>query len=229
MQELEKKLSYAFRTPALLEEALRHSSYANEHRGGSLRSNERLEFLGDSVLGFVTAEFLFLQHPDLPEGDLTRIRAALVCEQSLYEVAQKLDLGRYLKLGRGEEAGGGRERTSILADATEAVLAAVYLDGGIGEAKALIHRVLLDAEREEAVEERRRDYKTALQELVQRQADQVLTYRMAGEEGPDHAKTFLAEVLLNGEVLGNGSGRSKKEAEQAAAKAALSALDGSQG
>ena len=166
MQELERKLNYSFRNPELLSEALSHSSYANEHRSARLNSNERLEFLGDSVLGFVTAEFLFTQHPNLPEGDLTRIRAALVCEQSLYEVARKLDLGRYLKLGRGEETGGGRERTSILADATEAVFAAVYLDGGIAEASALIHRVLLDVEREEIVEERRRDYKTALQELV---------------------------------------------------------------
>ena len=225
MRELEKKLNYTFRDPGLLGEALSHSSYANEHRSAGLRSNERLEFLGDSVLGFVTAEFLFLQHPDLPEGDLTRIRAALVCEQSLYEVARKLDLGRYLKLGRGEEAGGGRERTSILADATEAVFAAVYLDGGIGAASTLIHRVLLDAEKEEVVEERRRDYKTALQELVQRQADQVLTYRMIGEEGPDHDKTFLAEVLLNGTQVGTGSGHSKKEAEQYAAKAALRKLE----
>ena len=225
MRELEKKLNYTFRDPGLLGEALSHSSYANEHRSAGLRSNERLEFLGDSVLGFVTAEFLFLQHPDLPEGDLTRIRAALVCEQSLYEVARKLDLGRYLKLGRGEEAGGGRQRTSILADATEAVFAAVYLDGGIGAASTLIHRVLLDAEKEEVVEERRRDYKTALQELVQRQADQVLTYRMIGEEGPDHDKTFLAEVLLNGTQVGTGSGHSKKEAEQSAAKAALRKLE----
>ena len=226
MQELEKKLNYTVRNPALLSEALSHSSYANEHRSSHLNSNERLEFLGDSVLGFVTAEFLFTQHPDLPEGDLTRIRAALVCEQSLYEVAKKLGLGRYLKLGRGEEAGGGRERTSILADATEAVFAAVYLDGGIQEASALIHRVLLDVEREEVVEERRRDYKTALQELVQRQADQVLSYRMIGEQGPDHAKVFQAEVLLNGEPLGSGFGRSKKEAEQSAAKAALKMLGG---
>ena len=224
MQELEKKLNYTFQNPALLEEALSHSSYANEHRSARLRSNERLEFLGDSVLGFVTAEFLFLQHPDLPEGDLTRIRAALVCEQSLYEVARKLNLGAYLRLGRGEESGGGRTRTSILADATEAVFAAVYLDGGIAAASALIHRVLLDAEREEVVEERRRDYKTALQELVQRQADQVLAYRMVGEAGPDHAKTFQAEVLLNGKILGGGSGHSKKEAEQAAARSALEVL-----
>ena len=224
MQELEEKLNYTFRNPGLLSEALSHSSYANEHRSAGRSSNERLEFLGDSVLGFVTAEFLFIEHPDLPEGDLTRIRAALVCEQSLYEVARKLDLGRYLKLGRGEEAGGGRERTSILADATEAVFAAVYLDGGMAAASELIHRVLLDAEREEVMEERRRDYKTALQELVQRQADQVLTYRMTGEQGPDHAKTFQAEVLLNGQPVGAGSGHSKKEAEQAAARAALDRL-----
>ena len=224
MQELEKQLGYTFRNPALLGEALSHSSYANEHRNARLNSNERLEFLGDSVLGFVTAEYLFAGHPDLPEGDLTRIRAALVCEQSLYEVARKLELGRYLKLGRGEEAGGGRERTSILADATEAVFAAVYLDGGIQAASALIHRVLLDAERESAVEERRRDYKTALQELVQRQADQVLSYRMVGEHGPDHAKVFSAEVLLNGKSIGSGSGHSKKEAEQSAARSALAYL-----
>lgn len=226
MQELEKKLNYTFRDPGLLHEALSHSSYANEHRSAGRRSNERLEFLGDSVLGFVTAEFLFVQHPDLPEGDLTRIRAALVCEQSLYEVARKLDLGAYLKLGRGEEAGGGRQRTSILADATEAVFAAVYLDGGIGAASDLIHRVLLDAEKEEAVEERRRDYKTALQELIQRQADQVLSYRMIGEEGPDHDKTFRAQVLLNDQPVGTGSGHSKKEAEQSAAKDALSHMEG---
>lgn len=224
MQELEKKLNYTFRNPALLAEALNHSSYANEHRAAHLKSNERLEFLGDSVLGFVTAEFLFSRHTDLPEGDLTRIRAALVCEQSLYEVAQKLDLGAYLKLGRGEEAGGGRKRPSILADAMEAIFAAVYLDGGVAEASALIHRVLLDVEREEVVKERRRDYKTALQELVQRQVGQELTYQMVGEQGPDHAKIFQAEVLLNGNPVGSGFGRSKKEAEQAAAKAALKTL-----
>lgn len=221
MEKLEQRLNYKFQNRNLLEEALNHSSYANEHRSAHLQSNERLEFLGDSILGFVTAEFLFTQHPDLPEGDLTRIRAALVCEQSLYEVAQKLELGHYLKLGRGEEAGGGRSRTSILADATEAIFAAVYLDGGIEASSTLIHRVLLDAEKEETVEERRRDYKTILQELIQRQADQELTYRMAGEQGPDHNKTFRAEVLLNGQLTGTGCGHSKKEAEQAAAADAL--------
>ena len=226
MKELEKKLNYTFRDPALLSEALSHSSYANEHRAAHLNSNERLEFLGDSVLGFVTAEFLFVQHPDLPEGDLTRIRAALVCEQSLYEVARKLELGKYLKLGRGEEAGGGRERTSILADATEAVFAAVYLDGGIGAASQLIHRVLLDVEKEEVVEERRRDYKTALQELVQRTPGRTITYRLVEETGPDHCRVFVMEVSVDGQVSGRGEGRSKKEAEQAAAKTALKLLGG---
>ncbi|MBU5627913.1 ribonuclease III [Oscillibacter sp. MSJ-2] len=223
MKSLEKKLGYTFQNQALLAEALNHSSYANEHRGSGMCSNERLEFLGDSVLGFVTAEFLFCTNPDLPEGDLTRIRAALVCEQSLYEVAQSIDLGAHLKLGRGEESGGGRTRASILADAMEAVFAAVYLDGGISAASQLIHRVLLKREQEEV--EKRRDYKTALQELVQRKPDQALLYRMAGEEGPDHDKTFSAEVLLNEQVVGCGSGHSKKEAEQAAAKAALNALE----
>ena len=226
MKELEKKLNYTFRDPALLSEALSHSSYANEHRAAHLNSNERLEFLGDSVLGFVTAEFLCVQHPDLPEGDLTRIRAALVCEQSLYEVARKLELGKYLKLGRGEEAGGGRERTSILADATEAVFAAVYLDGGIGAASQLIHRVLLDAEKEEAVEERRKDYKTALQELIQRTPGRTITYQLVEETGPDHCRVFVMEVSVDGQVSGRGEGRSKKEAEQAAAKAALKLLGG---
>ena len=223
MMELEKKLGYTFRNPALLSEALNHSSYANEHRAQGENSNERLEFLGDSVLGFVTAEFLFELHQDLPEGDLTRQRAALVCEQSLHEVAKMLELGKYLKLGKGEEAGGGRHRASILADATEAVFAAVYLDGGIQAASDLIHRVLLDKEGKHA-ESLVQDYKTALQELVQRKSGQQLSYRMVGESGPDHNKTFTAEVLLNGEGVGTGSGHSKKEAEQAAARAAIRKL-----
>ena len=218
---LEEKLGYTFRSKAYLEEALNHSSYANEHRSEGARSNERLEFLGDSVLGFITAEYLYETHPDLPEGELTRIRAALVCEQSLHEVALKLDLGDYLKLGRGEEAGGGRTRPSILADATEAVFAAVYLDGGMDSVSALIHRVLLHRAYEQVVEKKRRDYKTALQEWVQRKADQVLTYHLVDEQGPDHNKTFVVEVRLNGEVIGTGTGRSKKGAEQAAAKLGL--------
>ena len=217
MRSLEEKLNYSFQDQALLEEALSHSSYANEHKGG-LRSNERLEFLGDSVLGFVAAEFLFRRHEALPEGDLTRMRAALVCEQSLYEVARELDLGRYLKLGRGEEAGGGRERQSILADAVEAIFAAVYLDGGIEAARELIERILLSGA---PAAEERRDYKTTLQEVAQRRSGQVLTYHMLSQSGPDHNKTFLFEVRLNGVPVGRGEGRSKKEAEQAAARDAL--------
>ena len=224
MKTLEKSLGYQFHNPALLEEALRHSSYANEHRGDNVFSNERLEFLGDSVLGFVTAEYLFAKHPTAPEGELTRIRALLVCEDSLHEVAQRLKLGEYLKLGHGEESCGGRTRPSILADATEAVFAAVYLDGGI-RASELIHRVLLDKEREETAEAKRRDYKTKLQELVQRTPNQVLTYRLIGEQGPDHDKVFSFAVLLNDTVVGTGEGRSKKEAEQMAAKDALESMN----
>ena len=221
MESLEKKLGYTFRDRSLLSEALNHSSYANEHRSAEVSSNERLEFLGDSVLGFVTAEFLFRTYGKLPEGDLTRIRAALVCEQSLYEVAKFLGLGQYLKLGKGEEAGGGRQRQSILADATEAVFAAVYLDGGMERVRELICRVLLS--RAPAAEERR-DYKTTLQEIVQRRSGQVLTYHMVDESGPDHNKTFLFQVRLNGAPVGQGRGHSKKEAEQAAARDALEKL-----
>jgi len=221
LEILEKKLEYTFQNRALLSEALNHSSYANEHRGAGISSNERLEFLGDSVLGFVTAEFLFKTYGNLPEGDLTRMRAALVCEQSLYEVAKLLELGRHLKLGKGEEAGGGRERQSILADAVEAVFAAVYLDSGMDEARKLIVRVLLS--RAPAAEERR-DYKTTLQEIIQRKSGQVLTYHMVEESGPDHNKTFVFQVRLNDVEVGRGSGHSKKEAEQSAAKDALTRL-----
>ena len=224
LQVLEKKLGYTFRCKEQLQAALYHSSYANEHRCCGVSSNERLEFLGDAVLGLVTADYLYHKHPDLPEGDLTRMRAALVCEESLYEVAQSLGLGNELRLGKGEEAGGGRCRPSILADATESVFAAVYLDGGIGAASNLIHRCLLDAEKEEAVEERRRDYKTALQELVQRTPGVTITYELVQESGPDHCRVFEMEVAVGGKVAGRGQGHSKKEAEQAAARAALESM-----
>ena len=224
LQVLEKKLGYTFRCKEQLQAALYHSSYANEHRCCGVSSNERLEFLGDSVLQIVSADYLFHAYADRPEGDLTRIRAAVVCVESLHEVAQYVGVGEYLRLGRGEELGGGRRRPSILADATESVFAAVYLDGGMDAARDLIHRVLLDKEQEEQVEERRRDYKTELQELVQRKPDQTLRYEMVGASGPDHARVFAFRVLLNGQVAGTGEGRSKKEAEQAAARAALQAL-----
>ena len=225
MQALEEALGYRFRNAALLREALRHSSYANEHHGAEAVNNERLEFLGDSVLGFVTAEFLFAEHPAAPEGELTRIRARLVCEESLYEAAKRVGLGAYLCLGKGEESGGGRARASILADATEAVIAAVYLDGGVEAASALIHRLLLDGANEARTVARRRDYKTALQELAQREPNRTLAYRLTGESGPDHAKTFSVTVLLNGASVGEGVGHSKKEAEQMAAKAALERME----
>ena len=222
MQALEEKLGYTFRDPALLENALTHSSYANENRAAGAQSNERLEFLGDSVLGMVTADYLYRTHPDLPEGDLTRTRAALVCEESLVELCRAWGLGQYLKLGRGENAGGGRTRPSIQADAVEAVLAAVFLDGGIAPARKIIQTYILDAEAERA---RNRDYKTALQELVQRESGQVLRYCLVGSSGPDHAKIFTVEVELNGAPVGRGQGHSKKEAEQNAARAAIDGLE----
>ncbi len=222
MKSLEEKLGYTFRDPSLLENALTHSSRANESRG-TLSSNERLEFLGDSILGMVVADHLYRNHPDLPEGELTRARAALVCEESLVEVARELNLGEYLRLGKGEEAGGGRNRPSIRADAVEAVLAAVYLDGGIGSARKIIQKYILS--REVAGLTKPHDYKTALQELVQRESGQVLQYRLTGEEGPDHDKRFFMEVTLNGKSVGSGTGRSKKEAEQMAAQAAIKALE----
>lgn len=224
MKTLETKLGYQFQNPKLLDHALTHSSYANEHHLGSISSNERLEFLGDSVLGMIVADHLYRTFPDLPEGDLTRIRANLVCEGSLVLVAKEWDLGRYLKLGKGENACGGRSRPSILADAVEAVLAAVFLDGGLEHDRDIIQRFLLD--RMEQVNRASRDHKTYLQELVQRKSGQVLSYELIGESGPDHNKTFQMQVLLNGQPIGQGTGHSKKEAEQAAANAAIERLDG---
>ncbi len=223
MDALEKRLGYQFMDRRLLEHALTHSSYANEHRGLGLTSNERLEFLGDSVLGMVAAERLFREHPNMPEGELTRTRAALVCETALHQVALSLDLGRYLRLGRGEDAGGGRERPSILADATEAVLAAVYLDGGMEAVRPIIEALILDREGEQSSG---RDYKTALQELVQRTPGSAIMYRLVGESGPDHCRVFVTEVSVDGIPAGQGRGRTKKEAEQQAAKAALEKLSG---
>mgnify|MGYP004479105471 FL=1 len=222
MKSLEEKLGYTFQDKSLLENALTHSSCANESKG-RLHSNERLEFLGDSILGMVVAEHLYRNHPDLPEGELTRTRAALVCEESLVEVAHDLGLGDYLKLGKGEEAGGGRTRPSIRADAVEAVLAAVYLDGGIGSARKIIQKYILSREIEGLNSQR--DYKTALQELIQRESGQSLKYRLTGSEGPDHDKRFFVEVDLNGQPVGAGKGHSKKEAEQMAAKAAIAKLN----
>lgn len=223
MTALEERLGHSFQNRALLETAVTHSSYANENRASGIVCNERLEFLGDSVLGVTVADFLYQHFPDMPEGRMTRLRAELVCEQSLHRVALELHLGDYLRLGKGEEHNGGRERASILSDAVEAVIAAMYLDAGMETAAGFIHRCLLDDVR--TIETPSfTDYKTALQELVQRQSGQVLSYELVGEEGPDHAKTFRMQVCLNGEPVGPGTGRTKKEAEQTAAASALEAL-----
>lgn len=222
LSEFEKKLGYSFRNPKLLENALSHSSYANEKWKNSLASNERLEFLGDSILGFVVAEYLYRRCQEQPEGDLTRMRADLVCETSLAQVAARLELGDFLLLGHGEEQGGGRSRNSINADAVESVIAAAYLDGGFQAAKGIIERLILTEVPKG--KPRSSDFKTALQELVQRKKNQVLAYQLLEETGPDHDKTFRVEVSLNDEVVGIGEGSSKKRAEQAAAEAAIDKL-----
>ena len=222
LSELERGLGYSFRDKALLRHALTHSSYANENRELGLKDNERLEFLGDSILGFVVAEYLYRSCPERPEGELTRIRADLVCEKSLARAAAVIQLGDYLLLGNGEEHGGGRKRDSIVSDAMESVLAASYLDGGFEAARGIIDRLILcDVQIGRA---RNCDYKTALQELVQRKTDQQLHYELVSESGPDHDKHFAVRVLLNGEPVGEGEGTSKKRAEQTAAEAAIAKL-----
>jgi len=222
MDAIEEKLGYKFRDKILIKTALTHSSWANENKKSGAACNERLEFLGDSILGFVVAAFLYDNEPDMPEGQMTRYRAELVCERSLEGAANILELGTFLRLGRGEELGGGRNRPSILADAFEATIAAVFLDGGIEPAKAMIGRFILSGRDDGALAGC--DYKTVLQELIQRKSGQTLTYHMIGESGPDHMKRFSVEVRLNGEVKGEGVGKNKKEAEQAAARVAYETL-----
>lgn len=222
LSELEAGLGYTFRDKSILENALTHSSYANENRERGLRDNERLEFLGDSILGFVVADYLYRSFPDRPEGELTRIRADLVCERNLAEAAATIELGSYLLLGHGEEQGGGRKRDSIVSDAMESVIAASFMDGGFAAAKEIIDRLILS--NIPKGRPRNFDYKTAFQELVQRKKDQQIHYELTGESGPDHDKHFEVEVLLNGKAVGHGVGSSKKRAEQAAAEAAIEAL-----
>ena len=222
LTKLEQGLGYTFRNKALLENALTHSSYANENRERHLPDNERLEFLGDSILGFVVAEYLYRNFPDKPEGELTRIRADLVCERNLAEAAATIELGSFLLLGHGEEQGGGRKRDSIVSDAMESVIAASFMDGGFAAAKEIIDRLILS--NIPKGRPRNFDYKTAFQELVQRKKDQQIHYELTGESGPDHDKHFEVEVLLNGKAVGHGVGSSKKRAEQAAAEAAIEAL-----
>ena len=222
IKELESALGYRFRNVAPLQNALTHSSYANERWHNSLLSNERLEFLGDSVLGMLVADYLYRNFPDRPEGELTRMRADMVCEQTLAAAANKIGIGEHLLLGHGEEQGGGRSRNSILADAMESVIAACFLDGGLGAALTVVQKFILvevPVTRLHNV-----DYKTRLQELVQQKKNQTLSYALVGESGPDHDKQFVVEVRLNGNVVGSGSGSSKKRAEQSAAASAIEKL-----
>ena len=222
IKELESALGYRFHNVALLQNALAHSSYANERWHNSLLSNERLEFLGDSVLGMLVADYLYRNFPDRPEGELTRMRADMVCEQTLAAAANKIGIGEHLLLGHGEEQGGGRSRNSILADAMESVIAACFLDGGLGAALTVVQKFILvevPVTRLHNV-----DYKTRLQELVQQKKNQTLSYSLVGESGPDHDKQFVVEVRLNGNVVGSGSGSSKKRAEQSAAASAIDKL-----
>jgi len=222
IKDLETAIGYRFRNIELLRNALTHSSYANERWHNGLLSNERLEFLGDSVLGMLVAEYLYHNFPNRPEGELTRMRADMVCERTLAEAANRIGLGAHLLLGHGEEQGGGRSRESILADAMESVIAASFLDGGMVAALGIVQKFILV---EVPVTKLHNvDYKTRLQELVQQKKNQVLSYTLVGQSGPDHDKQFDVQVSLNGTVVGSGSGRSKKRAEQDAARSAIEKL-----
>ena len=222
IKDLETAIGYRFHNISLLQNALTHSSYANERWHNSLLSNERLEFLGDSVLGMLVAEYLYRTFPNRPEGELTRMRADMVCEKTLANVANSIGLGEHLLLGHGEEQSKGRTRNSILADAMESVIAACFLDGGMEAAEGIVKRFILT---EVPVKKMHNaDYKTALQELVQQKKNQVLAYSLIGESGPDRDKQFVVEVSLNGKPVGQGTGTSKKRAEQMAAQAAIALL-----
>ena len=219
LAELQKKLNYKFRNLSLLYNALTHSSYANENKKDGLISNERLEFLGDSILGLAVAELIYKHKSGISEGQMTKLRSELVCEKNLVALAKSMDLGQYLLLGRGEEKGGGRDRPSILADAVEAIIAAIYLDRGFKPVMSFVKDKLFSGSGVMTFETT--DYKTALQELVQAKPAQTLSYHVIDESGPDHMKLFTVEVRLNGDFYGKGIGKSKKEAEQAAAMSAL--------
>ncbi len=218
LQMLEERIGYRFRDIGLLKQALTHSSYTNEQKINKQKHYERLEFLGDAVLELVSSEFLFHTHPDMPEGEMTKTRASMVCEPSLAFCAADLELGQFLLLGKGEESTGGRKRDSITSDVMEAVIGAIFLDGGMEPAQKFINRfVLSDLEDKQLFY----DSKTNLQELVQGTLKQEIHYKPVGEYGPEHDKTFMVEVHINGEKVGAGEGRTKKAAEQKAAYEAL--------
>ena len=218
LEEIENKLGYHFHDRRLLEHALCHSSYANERHWDKLMNNERLEFLGDAVLELATSEYLYQNYPTMPEGEATRTRASIVCEQTLALCARDLGLGEWLRLGKGEELTGGRDRDSITSDAMEALLGAIYLDGGFANAKEFVHHFILnDIEHKKLFY----DSKTILQEQIQSETEEPIHYELVKEEGPDHNKRFTVNVVLGEKVLGSGSGRTKKAAEQEAAYRAL--------
>jgi len=223
LNELQKKLNYEFKEPELLIKSLTHSSYANESIRSADASNERLEFLGDSLLGMTVALLIYNKKPNLSEGQMTKLRAEIVCERSLAEIAMVLDLGTFLLLGRGEENGGGRGRPSILSDAFEAVIAAIYLDGGYEPIEQLITTIL--SSRVDNPLPSYNDFKTCLQEIIQCKPGQSLVYELSSEQGPDHSKSFTVDVKLNGKTIGTGTGKSKKNAEQEAAKAAINNIN----
>lgn len=221
IRELEEKIGYCFQDQELLKHALRHSSYVNEKHMKKHECNERLEFLGDAVLEVVSSEFLFFEHQTMPEGELTKKRASMVCEPALAFCARDIDLGEYLLLGKGEEATGGRKRDSVTSDAMEALIGAIYLDGGFASAKEFIHRFILnDLENKKLFF----DSKTILQEIVQADINKPITYQLLKEEGPDHNKAFYVEVFIGDVDYGTGKGRTKKAAEQQAAYQAILAL-----
>ena len=220
MKDFEKNINYTFSSKSLLREALTHSSYANEHRSSGCKCNERLEFLGDAVLSLVVANYIFETFPNLPEGEMTKLRSSLVCEKALYKFGKEIELGDYILLSKGERHGGGADRPSIVSDAFEAVIAAVYLDGGFEAAQRHILRFIIPEIKSKS-QKPFKDYKTTLQEIVQKNPGERISYRQVSESGPDHDKHFVFEVLLNSNVIGKGGGRSKKEAEQNAAREAL--------
>ena len=218
IRELEEKIGYCFQDQELLKHALCHSSYVNEKHMKKHECNERLEFLGDAVLEVVSSEFLFFEHQTMPEGELTKKRASMVCEPALAFCARDIDLGEYLLLGKGEEATGGRKRDSVTSDAMEALIGAIYLDGGFASAKEFIHRFILnDLENKKLFF----DSKTILQEIVQGSSDEHVSYELIREEGPDHNKTFCTAVRIGGRTYGEGEGRTKKASEQQAAYQAI--------
>ena len=222
LNEVQAKIGHTYKDISLLKEALTHSSYANEHRIDDVKDNERLEFLGDAILDLIISEYLFKKHPEMPEGDLSKLRASIVCEVSLAKAAKKMDLGEYILLGKGEEMTGGRERTSILADGFEALTGALFIDGGFESAKEFLTETLVKkVEQIKSLEDLYTDYKTLLQECVQRYSSNPISYKVVAEEGPDHDKHFKVEVYHEENCLGRGEGKSKKEAEQDAAKSGL--------